>query len=606
MGICDSENDNKRKGKQVKGSVKEEGVIEKIQVQKNNKNKETINENDEMDELAKEIEEMNSQKSLNDLKEKLKSLYDSYYNAKTYFCSNDLKEKEVDAIQKCKIIFSARKLLEQDKQKEINLNELPGNITPEYITGCTKEEREEKIKFIISKLREERDYTKKNLEKKAEDAKKMASRLKKENLEKFKIESRKILDEEKSKVDKLNKDITTMNQILQNEYTPVPEYIMVNEEHKKEKINENIPEYVMRINVSNLTYTKSNPMVVLYLKLENNNEMKKEIKPNKNGIIDETFDWIFNDKDIRNIVRSKINIYLFRTYTIKKDKPKGESEISLRSLKNTDTASGTCALKMLSGKQDTNIDVLVQIRSALIEKEYESDYKEAIKIKRIYPEFKIHGDNYIPKRTNVVSGNNNPTYISVNRVLSEIEKKKIETKVIPKANVNQNDVIESTVINSSNNKSSSIIEKKESKKNLNNNKNNNDNAVGEKIDRNVFKEEELNDVEYYLDNLNSLKVLKDRLKSIEGVIAKIDGRTPRELMQKKIKIGVKIKQFESQMSDGEFGPNDYLALMEQQLKHDLLLCKFLKQENEINKAKIVYNRINLLNEEINELKKFIK
>ena len=122
----------------------------------------------------------------------------------------------------------------------------------------------------------------------------------------------------------------------------------------------------------------------------------------------------------------------------------------------------------------------------------------------------------------------------------------------------------------------------------------------------MFKEEELNDVEYYLDNLNSLKVLKDRLKSIEGVIAKIDGRTPRDLMQKKIKIGVKIKQFESQMSDGEFGPNDYMALMEQQLKHDLLLCKFLKQENEINKAKIVYNRINLLNEEINELKKFIK
>ena len=140
----------------------------------------------------------------------------------------------------------------------------------------------------------------------------------------------------------------------------------------------------MRINVSNLTYTKSNPMVVLNLKLEDNNEMKKEIKPNKNGIIDETFDWTFNDKDIRNIVRSKINIYLFRTYTIKKDKPKGESELSLRSLKNSDNASGTCALKMLSGKKDTNIDVFAQIRSALIEKEYESEYKETIQIKIVW------------------------------------------------------------------------------------------------------------------------------------------------------------------------------------------------------------------------------
>ena len=60
---------------------------------------------------------------------------------------------------------------------------------------------------------------------------------------------------------------------------------MVNEEFKIEKKGE-IPENAMQINVSNLTYKKSNPMIGLYLKLENNNEMKKEIKPNKNGIID--------------------------------------------------------------------------------------------------------------------------------------------------------------------------------------------------------------------------------------------------------------------------------------------------------------------------------
>ena len=59
------------------------------------------------------------------------------------------------------------------------MEELPGIVTPEYITGYTKEEREEKIKFIIGKLREERDYTKKILEKKVEDAKKMAKTEKK-------------------------------------------------------------------------------------------------------------------------------------------------------------------------------------------------------------------------------------------------------------------------------------------------------------------------------------------------------------------------------------------------------------------------------------------
>ena len=60
------------------------------------------------------------------------------------------------------------------------------------------------------------------------------------------------------------------------------------------------------------------------------------------------------------------------------------------------------------------------------------------------------------------------------------------------------------------------------------------------------------------------------------------------------------------MSQGEFTPQDYLLLMEHQLKHDVLLCKYLKQENQIDKGQIVFTRINLLNEEINELKQYIK
>lgn len=578
--------------------------------------------NDEVNELLKEIEQnnnnnkgskaikenktMNKNKDEETIKNNLDSLYNSYYNAKTYFYSNDLKEKEFDAIQKCKKIFEAKKLLEEGKSNEINMKELPKEITPEYITGYTKEERKKKFEKIINKLNEEKEIAKKSLEKKIEEAKKMAGRLKKENIEKFKIESKKILDVEKGKIDKLNKDITLMNQILEKEYIPVPDYIMSNEEYKIEKINQDIPENVMRINVSNLTYTKSNPMVVLYLKLDENNEKKKEIKPQNENDINETFDWVFDEKGIRNLVRNKINIYLFRTYVIKKDKPKGESELSLRTLKNTDSAEDTCRLKMLSGKKDNFIDVSVKIRSALIEKEYDTEYRETIKIIRIYPEFKINGDNYIPQQNISNNENSNLKNISVSRILSEIETKKEEIKVMPKTNKFDN--IYSSISNKSNqnnanqqiNKAVNIQTNK-----MNINKNNN-NASGEKIDRSIFKEEELNDVNFFIDNLNSLKVLKERLKHIEGVIAKIDGRTPRELMQKKIKINVKIKQFESQMSEGEFTPNDYLVLMEQQLKHDLILCKFFKQENEINKAKIVYNRINLLNEEINELKQFIK
>lgn len=601
--ICDSD---EKKLKLGKNPQKKQNF--KVKEEKKNKNVDNALNGEVDDELMKEIEEMNEDKNKskgkNKVKEEMKeldTLYNSYYNAKTYFYSNDLKEKELDAIQKCKKIFEAKKLLEKGKSSEINMKELPKEITSEYITGYSKEKRKEKIEFIINELKKEKEIYKQSLERKIEEAKKMANRLKKEDIEKFKIESKKILDVDKSKIDKLNKDITLMNQILEKEYIPVPEYIIYNEEYKIEKINKDIPENVMRINVSNLTYIKSNPMIVLYLKLEENNEMKKEIKPKSKNGIDETFDWVFNEKDIKNIVRNKINIYLFRTYTIKKDKPKGESEISLRTLKNTDSAEDTCRLKMLSGKKDNFIDVSVKIRSALIEKEYDTAYRETLQIKRIYPEFKINGDNYIPQQNISNYENNDVRNISVNRILSEIEKEKEDIKVIQ---MDKNDNIDLTVTNKSN--QSKVNQKVNNQVNKPTNTININNDVnGGKIDRNIFKEEELNDVDYFIDNLNSLKVLKERLKHLESVIAKIDGRTPREILQKKIKINVKIKQFENQMSEGEFGPNDYLALMKQQLKHDLLLYKFFRQENEINKAKIVYNRINLINEEINELKQYI-
>ena len=99
--------------------------------------------NDEVNELLKEIEQnnnnignkaikenktMNKNKDEETIKNNLDFLYNSYYNAKTYFYSNDLKEKEFDAIQKCKKIFEAKKLLEEGKSNEINMKELPKEI----------------------------------------------------------------------------------------------------------------------------------------------------------------------------------------------------------------------------------------------------------------------------------------------------------------------------------------------------------------------------------------------------------------------------------------------------------------------------------------------
>ena len=67
-------------------------------------------------------------------KEYLESLYKSYYSAKTYFCANEFKEKEVDAIQNLRKIVSAQELLKNGKCEMIDIHKLPKQITSEYIT----------------------------------------------------------------------------------------------------------------------------------------------------------------------------------------------------------------------------------------------------------------------------------------------------------------------------------------------------------------------------------------------------------------------------------------------------------------------------------------
>ena len=574
--------------------------VKKEKIENDNRKETTLNrENKDEYNIEEEIDKENKDKSKKEkIKDYLDKLYKSYYEAKTYFCSNDMKEKEVDAIKKCKKILEAKALLKEGEYKKIKMDELPKKVTPEYITGYINEEKKEKIELIISYLNKEKEDAKKNMNNKMEELKSNIKKIKKENIKKFEEAAKIILDKEKNKITQISKDIAVVNKIMENEYIPVPEYVIYDEEFKIEKINEDIPENVIHINVSNLTYTKSNPLITLNLSSEDYN-LTKEIKDN----INESFEWSLDEKKFKHLFRNKINLILERTYMIKKNKIKGVSEISLRNLKDTNTINESYKIKMESGKSDTSIDILIQIRSSIVNKEYESIYKEVLKIKRIYPQFNINGNNYY--KNNEVKDYNQP--ININQILEEIEmkndNKKVESKIIEEnSNINDDNIN----VEKSNNNISNYVEttNKEIIKENNNIDNNNSNSSNEKIDKNIFKEEELEDVDY-IDNLNSLKVLKDRLIKIEEKISKIDGRTPRELLQKKVKINVKIKTIEGSMGEGELSPKDYSLILDTQLKHDILLCKYLKQENEIEKAKIVYTRIKLLNEEINELKQYL-
>ena len=397
MGIicCDEEND-KRKRKKVRQEKEEEE--DKIYINKWGEEK--------------------TQKYL-------ESLYKSYYSAKTYFCENEFKEKEVDAIQNLRKIVSAQELLKNGKCEMIDINKLPKQISSEYITDYSEEERKKKIEEIIACLNKEKEIAEQEMKNKIEQLKSNIKNTKKLNINKFKEDSKEILDKIKIKKDNILKDIERVKETLKSEYIPVPDYIMKSVEYQMEIINEDIPENIMRINVSNLTYSKSNPLIILNLKINDNSNLKKEIKGKTNGDIIGTFDWNIKESNYKNLIKSKIDIILERTYMIKDNKIKGISEIQLRRLNDSSLIEENCKIKMNSGKADENIDISIKIRAPFFQKEYKKNYRDVIEIKKIYPKFIIEEKKENDINIGIDFDNNiDDNENSLDKMLKEIENEK--------------------------------------------------------------------------------------------------------------------------------------------------------------------------------------
>ena len=121
----------------------------------------------------------------------------------------------------------------------------------------------------------------------------------------------------------------------------------------------------------------------------------------------------------------------------------------------------------------------------------------------------------------------------------------------------------------------------------------------------MFSQEELADIDG-VDYLNSLKVLEFKLKQLEDQIAKISGRTPKEMLQRKVKMSYKIKLMKTEMDNGNVAPKDYFNLLKEQMVHERQLFALFKQEKDLKNAKIVAERIKLMMAEMTELKDVIK
>ena len=376
--ICQQEStitSNEKKDRKQKKKTKKKGTKKKDKKSDIEKSEEESNETSE---------EVINSKTKDKILILLQSLFKSYYSAKTYFNENELKEKEVDAINCCRKINSAIELLKEGQYKKIKMSEMPQKIDSKYITDYTPEDRKKKINELISLLTKEKEEKRVLMNIRIEQMKKKLKASK--NLENDKLIVKKILDADKAAIDKINKDIEKIRLTLADDYIPVPLYRMISQPSKKEKLNLDIKENTMLIKVKNLTYTKSNPLIMLAIRGDDIN-INKEIKGKNPEDINEEFTWVFNEKDFKNLVKYSIEIALGRTYSIKSTKVKGRGELPLRKLKSLSSLDEAVKLKMESGKPDKSIDIEIILRTPFIDKEYEDDFKEVVNIIKIYPKF---------------------------------------------------------------------------------------------------------------------------------------------------------------------------------------------------------------------------
>lgn len=276
-------------------------------------------------------------------------LYQSYNKVKEYFSKNNLKEQEEDSNKKLEKIKEIKE--NYNKGNSNNLKELPDEVDPEYIYGTSSEERDDTFINIINSLLELKSLLKEN------------------------------------EAENINKEILKLREYQSKIWCRPPEINKEKKEFDIKKVNKEIPENTMKINIFKITYTKSNSIVKFLIDLDGKQETK-EVKIKNYKDVNETFEWKFDEKDWKSLNNKKLNIILERSYSSKDNKVKGKGIIYLNAFNDMASDEQTVILKMENKKKKkTFIGLKIYIRCPFENIEYEKEIKEKVEIKKMYEEY---------------------------------------------------------------------------------------------------------------------------------------------------------------------------------------------------------------------------
>lgn len=257
-----------------------------------NKNNDQLNDNkeildvkeDNQSNIVSEVKEVTKEKEVKKVSEVkpvldpeigklIENKIEIYKKAMNYFLNNNLTDQAQDA--KTKLMEISKIKEKYNKGSTINEYELPLDITPDYISNCSSQERAKKY-YTLAKDFSDR---KAKLNEDLQDFLNKVKLLEKRQLEKSQASIKQTIEQKKKKVEVVQNIIQKLLSDQKNPWIPCPLFSYEEEEEKVEVINENIKEYVIAVSIGKNTYDKSSTYIHLEFQVSDKKKIDEYIYP---------------------------------------------------------------------------------------------------------------------------------------------------------------------------------------------------------------------------------------------------------------------------------------------------------------------------------------
>lgn len=254
---------------------------------------------------AKKVEEVDST-----IIQILKDRLNEYNHALEYLTKHDFSQDQCEKARE--ICLKLDTMIKTERKAETyNKFEIPLSPSPELITGMNKEKREKMFNDIIADYNKRRDFENDKLLKFKKAVETMGDNMKKRNMKSITT----TMADLKSKVEKYDRFIASLNDLKLNSFAPVPLTIEESEDVKYEKINKDIKENCLQFEVSNAEpyidaiYTvifqyAEDPNSVVNVSFESNSSKKYILQKNMN----------LSPEDFKNIPKTGFVIEATKKY----------------------------------------------------------------------------------------------------------------------------------------------------------------------------------------------------------------------------------------------------------------------------------------------------